>query len=157
MPKDKLLEQEEQTGRTYGGNELKYLREVIESGRLSSLNGGTFVPRFEEAFSRLLGANHAIAINTCMSALHAAVLCADAGPGTEVICDSEFVFGSMAVLYNNAIPVFVDLDNVTHNMDPDGIEAAITERTKAIICTHAWGCPPRWTASSRSGTVTACS
>jgi dTDP-4-amino-4,6-dideoxygalactose transaminase len=141
MADDKLLEQEEQTGRIYGGNELKYLREVIESGRLSSLNGGTFVPRFEEAFAKLLGAKYAIAINTCMSALHAGVLCADAGPGSEVICDSEFIFGSMAVLYNNAIPVFVDLDPVTHNMNPDAIEAAITERTKAIICTHAWGLP----------------
>lgn len=141
MPDDKLLEQEEQTGRTYAGNELKYLREVLESGRLSSLNGGTFVPLFEEAFAKLLGAKHAIAISTCMSALHAGVLCADAGPGSEVICDSEFIFGSMAVLYNNAIPVFVDLDRITHNMNPDGIEAAITERTKAIICTHAWGLP----------------
>ncbi|MBP6963624.1 MAG: DegT/DnrJ/EryC1/StrS family aminotransferase [Armatimonadetes bacterium] len=141
MADDKLLEQEEQTGRTYRGNEMVYLREVLESGRLSSLNGGAFVPRFEEAFAELLGAEYAVAINTCMSALHAGVLCAGAGPGSEVICDSEFIFGSMAVLYNNAIPVYVDLDPVTHNMNPDGIEAAITERTKAIIVTHAWGLP----------------
>lgn len=142
MTDDKLLEQERQhSGRSYAGNEMKYLGEVLDSGRLSSLNGGTFVPRFEEAFARLLGARHAVAINTCMSALHAGVLCAGAGPGSEVICDSEFIFGSMAVLYNNAIPVFVDIDPVTHNMDPDGIEGAITERTKAVIVTHAWGLP----------------
>ncbi len=142
MSDDKLLEQESKmSGREYSGNEMKYLQEVLACGRLSSLNGGTFVPRFEEAFAKLLGAKYAIAINTCMSALHAGVLAAGAGPGSEVICDSEFIFGSMAVLYNNAIPVFVDIDPVTHNMNPDGIEAAITDRTKAIICTHAWGLP----------------
>lgn len=142
MPDDLLIEQEKQmSGRSYGGNELAYLREMLQSGRLSSLTGGTFVPRLEEAFARALGAKHAIAINTCMSALHAGVMCAQAGAGSEVICDAEFVFGSMAALYNNAIPVYIDIDPVTHNMNPDLIEPAITERTKAIIATHAWGLP----------------
>jgi perosamine synthetase len=142
MQDDGLLEQEKKmSGRSYAGNELKYLREVLESGKMSSLHGGAFVPRFETEFAKLLGAKHAVAMNTCMSALHAAVLCAEAGAGTEVICDAEFIFGSMAVLYNNAIPVYVDIDPITHNMNPDGIEAAITDRTKAIIVTHAWGLP----------------
>ena len=142
MTEDKLLDQESKmSGRQYRGNEMAYLKEVLESGRLTSLHGGQFVPRFEEAFAKMLGAKQAVAINTCMSALHAAVLCAEAGPGSEVICDSEFIFGSMAVLYNNAIPVFVDIDPVTHNVNVDSIEAAITDRTKAIICTHAWGLP----------------
>lgn len=142
MQDDLLLEQEKKhSGRIYTGNEITYLREVLDSGRLSSLNGGTFVPRLEAAFAKAIGVNHAIAINTCMSALHAGILCAGAGPGSEVICDAEFIFGSIAVLYNNAIPVFIDIDPVTHNMNPDGIEAAITDRTKAIITTHAWGLP----------------
>ena len=142
MQDDLLVEQEKQhSGRIYAGNEIAYLREVLESGRLSSLNGGTFVPRLEAEFAKAIGAGHAVAMNTCMSALHAGVLCAGAGAGSEVICDSEFIFGSMAVLYNNAIPVYVDIDPITHNMNPDGIEAAITDRTKAIIVTHAWGLP----------------
>lgn len=142
MKDDLLLEQEKKhSGRIYAGNEIAYLREVLESGRLSSLNGGTFVPRLEAEFAKAIGARQAIAMNTCMSALHAGVLCAGAGPGSEVICDAEFIFGSMAVLYNNAIPVYVDIDPVTHNMNPDGLEAAITDRTKAIIVTHAWGLP----------------
>lgn len=142
MPKDLLVEQEaKKSGRIYAGNEIAYLREVLESGRLSGLNGGTFTPRLETEFAKTIGTRHAVAMNTCMSALHAAVLCAGAGPGAEVICDAEFIFGSIAVLYNNAIPVFVDIDSVTHNMNPDGIEAAITDRTKAIITTHAWGLP----------------
>jgi len=142
MKDDKLLEHEAQmSGRAYAGNELAYLREVLASGKLSSIMGGAFVPRFEQAFAKLLGVKHAIAMNTCMSALHAGVICAGAGAGSEVICDSEFVFGSMAVLYHNALPVFVDIDPVTHNMNPDLIEVAITDRTKAIIATHAWGLP----------------
>ena len=142
MPDDLLIEQEKlMSMRSYDGNERRYLEEVLNSGRLSSTSGGTFVPRLEREFGSALGVNYAVAINTCMSALHAAVMCAKAGAGTEVICDSEFVFGSIAALYNNAIPVYVDIDPVTHNMNPDLIEPAITERTKAIIVTHAWGLP----------------
>jgi perosamine synthetase len=69
------------------------------------------------------------------------MICAGAGPGSEVICDSEFVFAAMAVLYTGAIPVFVDIDPITHNLDATKLEAAISERTKAIIVTHAWGLP----------------
>lgn len=142
MDNDKLVQQEQRmAGRVYTGNEMAYLGQVIASGKLSSLMGGSFVPRFEQAFAELLHVKHAIAMNTCMSALHAGVICAGAGAGSEVICDAEFIFGSMAVLYHNAMPVFVDIDPVTHNMNPDLVEAAITDRTKAIIVTHAWGLP----------------
>lgn len=129
------------SSRPANGNEMQYLQQVLESGNLSALMGGKFTPLFEQAFSSLLGSKHSVALNTCMSALHTAVIAAGAGAGSEVICDSVYIFGSIAVLYNNAIPVFVDVDATTHNMDPDKIEAAITERTKAIIVTHAWGLP----------------
>jgi dTDP-4-amino-4,6-dideoxygalactose transaminase len=139
---EKLVEHERKTaGRSYGGNELRYVEEALKSGKLSGLNGGTFTGRFEAEFARLLGAGHAVAMNSCMSALHAALICAGAFAGSEVVCDSEFVFGALAALYNNAIPVFVDIDPVTHNMDPEKLESAISERTKAVIVTHAWGLP----------------
>ena len=142
MSKDDLIDQEiAASGRSYSGNDLAYLGQVLESGHLSSLMGGTFVPRFEKAFAGALGAGHAVAMANCMCALHSAVLCAGAGPGTEVICDSEFIFGALAVLYNSAIPVFADIDPVTHNIDPTAIEALVTDRTRAIIVTHAWGLP----------------
>lgn len=142
MAEDELIEQEKaHSGRTYAGNDLAYLREVLASGRLSSLMGGTFVPRFEKEFARAVGAVHAVAMANCMCALHAAVMAAGAGPGSEVICDSEFIFGALAVLYNSAIPVFADIDPVTHNMNPDAIEPLITDRTRALIVTHAWGLP----------------
>ncbi len=123
------------------GNEQRYLQQALDSGNLSALMGGVLTPLFEKTFSSLLASKHSVAMNSCMSALHSAVIAAGAGPGSEVICDSVYVFGSMAVLYNNAIPVFVDVNPTTHNMDPDKIEAAITERTKALIVTHAWGLP----------------
>jgi perosamine synthetase len=139
---DDLIDQEKAaSGRSYAGNELAYLRAVLSSGHLSSLMGGTFVPRFEKAFAHALGAKHAVAMANCMCALHSAVLCAGAGPGIEVICDSEFIFGALAVLYNSAIPVFADIDPVTHNLNPEAIEPLITDRTRAVIVTHAWGLP----------------
>lgn len=142
MIEEKLVEHERKTaGRSYDGHELRYVEEALKTGKLSGLNGGTFTGRFETEFARMLGAGHAVAMNSCMSALHAALICAEAFAGSEVICDSEFVFGSLAALYNNAIPVFVDIDPVTHNMDPDKLESAISERTKAVIVTHAWGLP----------------
>jgi len=127
--------------RSASPNELNYLEQVIASGNLSSLMGGTFTPRFEKKFAEIMDARYAVAMNSCMSALHSAVIAAGAGAGTEVICDPEYIFGSIAVLYNNAIPVYVDINPVTHNMDPDKLASAITERTKAIIVTHAWGLP----------------
>jgi perosamine synthetase len=142
MPDDDLIEQEKAaSGRSYAGNDLAYLQSVLSSGRLSSLMGGTFVPRFEGGFARAIGVKHAVAMANCMCALHSAVRCAGTGPGTEVICDSEFIFGALAVLYNSTIPVFADIDPVTHNMNPDTVEPLITDRTRAVIVTHAWGLP----------------
>lgn len=98
-------------------------------------------PRFEREFAAAVGAKHAVAMNSAMSVLHSAVKVAGAGAGDEVICDPVCVFGAVAAMYNNAVPVFVDIDRVTHNMDPDLIEEKITKRTKALIVTHVWGLP----------------
>ena len=99
MAKGDFTEREqEMAARSYRGNELEYLRQVLAAGKLSSLAGGTFVPRFERAFADAIGARYAVAMNSCMSALHAALICADVGAGDEVICDPEFVFGALAGL-----------------------------------------------------------
>jgi dTDP-4-amino-4,6-dideoxygalactose transaminase len=125
--------------RIYNEREIELLKQVLASKNLGSLNG-KFTPEFERLFAEKIGVKYAIAMNSGMSALHAAVMCAG-GAGSEVICDSLFIFGALAALYNNAIPKFVDIDPVTHTMDPEKIEGAINERTKAIIVTHAWGLP----------------
>lgn len=126
--------------RIFDEREIELLREVFASGTLSCLNG-QFTRRFETAFAQALGAKFAVAMNSAMSVLHASVAAAKAGAGDEVICDPVCVFGAVATMYNNAVPVFVDIDPVTMNMNPDLIEAKITERTKAIIVTHVWGLP----------------
>lgn len=126
--------------RNFAEQELDLVKEVLQSGQLSAL-GGPMTPCFEAEFAAAMGAKHGIAMNSAMSVLHSSVITAGAGAGSEVICDSIFIFGALAALYNNAVPVFVDVNPVTHNMDPDKIEAAVTERTKALIVTHAWGLP----------------
>lgn len=128
--------------RIYGEREIELLKEVLLSKKLGALNG-KFTSEFEEKFAKMIGVKYAVAMNSGMSALHSAVICAGAGAGSEVICDALFIFGAMAALYNNAIPKFVDIDPITHTLDPNKIENAITERTKAIIVTHAWGLPAK--------------
>jgi len=127
--------------REFGEREMELLGEVIASGQLSSLSGGQFAPRFEREFAAAMGAKHAVSMNSAMSVLHASVAAAGAGAGDEVICDPVVVFGAAAALYQNAIPVFVDVDPITMNMNPAKIAEKITERTKAIIVTHLWGLP----------------
>ena len=127
--------------RQFGDEELVYLREVLASGRLSVLSGGTMQGRFERAFAEAHGARYAVAMNSAMSVLHASVITAGVGPGDEVICDPVCVFGALAVLYQRGRPVFVDCKPVTYNLDPDLIEARITPRTRAIIVTHMGGLP----------------
>ena len=128
--------------RVFNEKELDLLKEVLASGELSAL-GGKMTPRFEAEFARAMDAKFAVAMNCAMSVLHTAVIVSGAGAGDEVICDPLFVFGAVATMYNNAVPVFVDIDPVTMNMNPDLIEEKITERTKAIIVTHAWGLPAK--------------
>ena len=126
--------------RVFDNRELEAVKRVLDSGNLSSM-GGRATAEFEEAFAHAVGARYGVAMNSAMSVLHSAVMAAGAGAGDEVICDPVCVFGAVAAMYNNAVPVFVDVNPVTWNMDPDLIEAKVTERTKAIIVTHVCGLP----------------
>jgi len=126
--------------RVFDEKELQAVKQVLDSGNLSSM-GGKATAAFEAAFAQALGAHYGVAMNSAMSVLHSAVMAASAGAGDEVICDPVCVFGAVSAMYNNAIPVFVDIDRTTWNMDPGLIEAKVTERTKAIIVTHVCGLP----------------
>ncbi len=126
--------------RIYGDRELELLGEVLHSGKLGAMSG-EFTPRFEAEFAKMVGTKYAVAMNSAMSVLHASVISAGAEAGSEVICDPVFIFGPMAALYNNSIPKFVDINPTSHTLDPDKLEEAITQRTKAVIVTHAWGLP----------------
>ena len=128
------------TVHTFDQQDLEAVARVLESGQLCSIRG-TVGRAFEEQFARLIGVKKAVAVNSGMSALHCAVYAAGAGAGDEVICDSLVQFGSMAAIYHNAVPVFADVQRDTHLIDPESVRERISERTKAIICTHLWGLP----------------
>ena len=81
-----------------------------------------------------VGARHGMAVNSCTTGLHLALVAAGVKPGDEVICPSfSFIATANSILYAGATPVFVDIDPRTYNIDVDLIEAAITPRTTAIM------------------------
>jgi len=101
---------------------------------------GSEVAKFEEEFAAYSGAKLGMGVNTGTSALHLALLAADIGPGDEVITvPFTFVATVAAIHYTGARTVFVDIDPRTFTMDPAGLEAAITPRTKAVIPVHLYG------------------
>src|SRR5260370_7790905 len=103
---------------------------------------GPEVAAFEEEFAAYCQTRHAVASNSGTSALHLALLAAGIGPGDEVITvPFTFVATAGAIYYAGAKPVYVDIHPVSFTMDPTLIEAAITERTKAIIPVHLYGHP----------------
>lgn len=122
------------------GNEKKYLAECIESGWISS--EGPFVRQFEEQFASRVGRSYGIAVCNGSAALEAAVLALGIGPGDEVIMPSLTIIScAIAVIRSGGVPVLVDSDPVTWNMDIASIETRITDKTKAIMVVHLYGLP----------------
>ncbi len=106
------------------------------------LSIGPKIKEFEATFAHYLGVQHAVGVNSGSSGLHLAMIAAGIGEGDEVITPSfSFIASANCVLYERGKPVFVDIDPLTGNMSPAHIEAAVTERTKAIIVVHAFGQP----------------
>ena len=106
---------------------------------------GPFAPEvkgLQDEWAHYVGTKHCLATNSGTAALHISVAAAGVGPGDEVITASlTFIASALAVLQQNGIPVFVDIDPDTFCIDPAKIEAKITERTKAIIPVHLHGQP----------------
>src|SRR5690554_4435028 len=112
---------------------------VLESGNLAQ---GPVVAQFEAAFAQAVGATEAVAVSSGTTALHVALLAHGIGEGDEVITTPfTFIASANSVLYTGARPVFVDIEPDTYNMDAELLEAAITERTKAIMPVHLFGNP----------------
>ncbi len=119
--------------------EVEAARRVILSGWVTQ---GPEVAAFEREFAERVGASHACAVSNCTTALHLALLAAGVGTGDEVITVSHsFIATANAIRYCGATPVFVDIEDEGYNIDPVMIEAAITPRTKAILCVHQLGMP----------------
>ncbi|MBI3911311.1 MAG: DegT/DnrJ/EryC1/StrS family aminotransferase [Armatimonadetes bacterium] len=103
--------------------------------------GGPMVTKFEQRFAALYGAKYAVASTSGTAAIHIAIGTINPEPGDEVITAPITDGGSIVpILYQNAIPVFADVDT-TYNMDPQDVERKITPRTKAILVVHLFGNP----------------
>jgi len=110
--------------------------------RTPSLSRGRHLVEFEAALAARVGAPHAVGVSSGTAALHLAIRACGIAAGDEVITTPfSFIATANALLYERAVPVFVDIDPITLNIDPDRIEAAITPRTRAILVVHVFGRP----------------
>ncbi|MEN6490135.1 MAG: DegT/DnrJ/EryC1/StrS family aminotransferase [Smithella sp.] len=115
------------------------INEVIEN---TAFAGGPFVAKFENEFAQFCGTKHAIGVGNGTDALWASLVALGIGAGDEVITTpNTFIATAEAISLSGATPVFVDIDEKTHNMNPALIEAAITPKTKAILPVHLFGQP----------------
>jgi perosamine synthetase len=122
------------------GNELKYLTECIETGWISS--EGPFITKFEENFSKYIGCEYGVAVSNGSAALDIAIRALNIGVGDEVIMPAFTIISpAQSIVTEGAIPVLVDSDPDTWNMDINQIEAKITAKTKAILVVHIYGLP----------------
>ena len=118
---------------------IKSVTEVLEGGQYIL---GPKVREFEAACADYIGAGHGIGVASGTDALHLAVKSLGIGPGDEVITTPFTFFATAeAIIYEGAVPVFVDIEPDTFNIDVSAIEAGITRRTKAILPVHVFGHP----------------
>ena len=122
------------------GYEMQYIREAFESNWIAPL--GENVDSFEKELADKIGAGYAAALSSGTAAVHMALKAAGAGEGDIVFCSSlTFAATANAIIYENAIPVFIDSDEKTWNMDPDLLEEAFKKypQAKAVIVVHIYG------------------
>jgi perosamine synthetase len=107
---------------------------VTRALRSDFLTSGPEVTAFESEFAAMCGAAHAVAFSNATTALHAAVLAAGIGPGDRVLTSpNTFLSSANCAAFAGAIPDFVDIDPVSHNLDPTALEVAWTDDVKAVI------------------------
>ena len=130
--------------------EKQEILDVIDDGELSGFSGrsgdrflgGAKVKLLEADFAKYFKVKHAVSFNSATSALHGAIAAAGIGPGDEVITSPYTMSSSAtAVLMNNAIPIFADIDPDTFNISPSSIEEKITDKTRAIMAVNIFGQP----------------
>ena len=120
------------------GQEIQNIYEAIERGQLAG--DGIFTERCNSLISELSGSGHSLLTHSCTAALEMAAILCDLKEGDEVIMPSfTFVSTANAVVLRGAVPVFVDIDEVTLNICPAGVRRAITAKTKAVFVVHYAG------------------
>ena len=126
---------------TIGETEIAYVTDALRRGEISG-NFGTYLDRFEKGFAAYCGCKHGIAVTSGTTALHLAVDAAGIGAGDEVLVSaSTNIATALGVYHNGALPVPVDSEDVTWNLNLELVESLITPRTKGIIPVHLFGHP----------------
>ncbi len=128
-----------------GGNELKYIEEVFKSNYIAPL--GEYVNRFEKSIKEYTGTKNALALSSATAALHLALRVTGVEKGDEVLASSFTFIGSVSpILYQKAVPIFIDSEKESWNLDPNLLEDFIQKRVKtgkklpkALILTHLYG------------------
>ncbi len=137
----KLPNDQDISGRTFGEEELNAVKEVLETGTLITTKG-KYGKMLEESFAEKMGVKYAFACNSGSAAVHVAIAAINPNPGDEIITTSITDMGALTpIIYQGAIPVFADVCPKTLNVTAETIEAAMSEKTKAIIVTHLFGNP----------------
>lgn len=122
-----------------GDEEVAAVAETIRSGWVAQ---GPRVAKFEAAFAERMGADHAVAVSSCTTALHLALIVSGVEAGDDVVVPSfSFIATANAPTYVGARPVFADVDPVTGNLTADTVKAAMTEQTRAVIVVDQGGVP----------------
>jgi len=127
------------SGPYLGEREEELVLEVMRSGRLSL---GPTIDRFEELVAGRVGAPYAAAVSSGTAGLHLLCVAAGIAPGDEVITSPySFAASANCFLYEGGVPVFADIDPRTLNLDPAAVDAAVTQRTRAIVAVDIYGYP----------------
>lgn len=141
---------------TCDGNELAYIREVLDSGWLTTASKAF---DFEKQFGAAVGAKHACAVNSCTSALHLALEALGIGAGSKVFVPAmTFTASAEVIRYLNADPVFLDVEYGTSLITPEILKEAITRypKVKAVVVVHYGGQAARMTMDGREGILDIC-
>lgn len=125
-------------------SDIRAVTDVLRSGQLSL---GPAVPAFEQALAAYVGVKHAVAVNSGTSALHLCLRALGIGDGDDVITTPfSFIASANCMLFERAVPIFVDIEPTTYCIDVSRIEAAITPKTKAILAVDVFGYLCDWDA-----------
>lgn len=124
----------------YDEKEVSMVAEIIRNGKWGNPDCGDEVEKFEKEFAAYCGSKYAVSCVNGSVSLRLALIACGVKPGDEVIVPPyTFIATASVVIECNCVPVFVDIDPETYNIDPKEIEAAITDRTKVIIPVHFGG------------------
>ncbi|MGA5700678.1 DegT/DnrJ/EryC1/StrS family aminotransferase [Peterkaempfera bronchialis] len=122
-----------------GEEEAEAAADAVRSGWVAQ---GPRVAAFERAFADHLGVPHAVAVSSCTTALHLALIGAGVGPGDEVVVPSlSFIATANAATYVGAVPVFADVDPATGNLTAETVAPLLTDRTRAVVAVDQGGVP----------------